>query len=229
MRSEKVALLLVDMQKESKYGIEGMWEAVDAAATLIDTCRSNDITVIYTRHVSRADKRALINNDVLDADGSPVYYRSDTDTHEILDELAPQDGDVVIDKYRWSGFHETSLDLLLRTAGVETLIIGGFVTDCCVLTTVYDAFARNYNIILVQDACASTSSGAHKSAVLNMANWVYGIEILDAGQLALKLAAEAYSSWTSTAPDQWSFASHRLDEVYATLSTGVAGFFNDQS
>ncbi len=224
MRSEKVALLLVDMQKESKYGIEGMWEAVDAAATLIDTCQSNDITVIYTRHVSRADKRALINNDVLDADGSPVYYRSDTDTHEILDELAPQDGDVVIDKYRWSGFHETSLDLLLRTAGVETLIIGGFVTDCCVLTTVYDAFARNYNIILVQDACASTSSGAHKSAVLTMANWVYGIEILDAGQLALKLAAKAYSSWTSTAPDQWSFASHRLDEAYATLSTGGRRF-----
>ena len=220
MRSEKVSLLLVDMQKESKYGIEGMREAVDAAATLIDTCRSHDITVIYTRHVSRADKRALINNDVLDADGSPVYYRSDTETHEVLDELSPQDRDVVIDKYRWSGFHETSLDLLLRTAGIDTLIIAGFVTDCCVLTTVYDAFARNYNIILVRDACASTSSGAHKSAVLNMANWVYGIEILDARQLVLKLAAKPYRSWTSTAPDQMSFASHRLDEAYAALSTG---------
>lgn len=228
MTEDKTALLLVDMQKESKYGIEDMQEAVDAAATLLDACRAADISVIYTRHVSRADKRGLIRGDVLDDRGGPVYYRSDADTHEVLDELAPQVDDVVIDKYRWSGFHETSLDLILRTEGIETLIVCGFVTDACLLTTVFDAFARNYDIVLVKDACAATSSGAHKSAVLTMANWVYGIEILDAEELVRKLAGDPHTSWVSKAPDQLAFASHRLDEAYAALSTGaVDGGFND--
>lgn len=228
MRHERLALLLVDMQKESKYGIEGMQEAVDAAAMLLDACRTGSIPVIYTRHISRADKRGLVKGDVLDDQGSPVYYRSDADTHEVLDELAPQADEVVIDKYRWSGFHETSLDLILRTEGIEKLIVCGFTTDACLLTTVFDAFARNYDIVLVKDACASTNSGAHKSAVLNMANWVYGIEILDAEELVRKLAGEPHISWVSKAPDQMAFASNRLDEAYEALSAGVVeGGFND--
>lgn len=228
MGNRKFALLVIDMQKESKYGIEGMAEAVDAAAEVINACRSQDIAIIYTRHTSRADKRGLINGDVLDDHGSPTYYRSDSDTHEVLDEIAPHAGDVVIDKYRWSGFHETSLDLILRTAKVEKLIVCGFVTDCCVLTTVFDAFARNYGISLVKDACASTNSGAHKSAVLNMANWVYEIEIIDADQMVQKLTGQPHKSWVAKAPDQMAFASHRLDEAYAALSAGVVeGGFND--
>jgi nicotinamidase-related amidase len=221
MPNEKLALLVVDMQKESKYGIDGMTEAVEAAARAIESCRERSIDIIYTRHIGRADKRGLINGDVLDDQGRPVYYRSDADTHEVLDDLAPHSGDVVIDKYRWSGFHETPLDLILRTAKIDNLIVCGFVTDCCVLTTVFDAFARNYGITLVKDACAATSSGAHKSAVLNMANWVYEIEIIDADQLVRKLSGEPHTSWISTGPDQMAFASHRLDEAYEALSTGL--------
>jgi nicotinamidase-related amidase len=221
MSNEKLALLVIDMQKESKYGIEGMDEAVAAATDVIAACRRSNVDVIYTRHISRADKRGLINGDVLDEDGMPIYYRSDEDTHEVLDELAPEAGDVVIDKYRWSGFHETSLDLILRTARIDRLAVCGFVTDCCVLTTVFDAFARNYQITLVKDACASTNSGAHKSAVLNMANWVYEIEILDADQFVAKLNGEPHESWIGKAPDLMAFASHRLDEAYDALSAGV--------
>lgn len=228
MAEDKAALLLVDMQKESKYGIEGMQEAVDAAVVLLDASRAAGIPVIYTRHISRADRRGLIRGDVLDDQGGPVYYRSDADTHEVLDELAPQADEVVIDKYRWSGFHETSLDLILRTEGIEKLIVCGFVTDACLLTTVFDAFARNYSIVLVKDACAATNSGAHKSALLNMANWVYGIEILDAAEFVRKVAGEPYTSWVSTVPDQLAFASHRLDEAYEALSAGAGDeSFND--
>jgi len=228
MHSEKLALLVIDMQKESKYGIEGMPAAVEAARKVIRACRDEDIDIIYTRQISRVDKRGLISGDVLDDQGLPIYYRSDSDTHEVLDELAPGDGDVVIDKYRWSGFHETSLDLILRTQGVTRLLACGFTTDCCVLTTVFDAFARNYHVTLIKDACASTNSGAHKAAVLNMANWVYGIEIIDADQLVQQLAGEPYTSWLSKAPDQMAFASHRLDEAYDALSSGVVqGSYND--
>ncbi|RVW00846.1 cysteine hydrolase family protein [Rhodococcus spongiicola] len=215
---KNTAMLVIDMQKESKYGIDGLQEALDATESLLDKCRSLSIPIIYTRHVGRADKLGLVSNDVLDSDGRPVFYRSDTPDFEVIDQVQPRLGDVVIDKYRWSGFYETPLDLLLRTEKIETLIVVGFVTDGCVLTTVFDAFARNYDVVLVKDACAATNSGAHKSAVLTMGNWVYGIEIIDSHELLKKLKGSPYASWKSTAPDLLAYSSDRLDECYASLS-----------
>jgi nicotinamidase-related amidase len=228
MTRQNTALLVVDMQKESKYGIEDMQPALDAAELLIDACRSESIPVVYTRQIGRADGYGLINHDVLDSEGLPVYYRSDSDTCEIVDQIFPRPGDIVVDKYRWSAFHETALDLILRTREIKTLLICGFVTDCCVMTAVYDAFARNYEILLVKDACAATNSGAHKSAVLTMGNWVYGIEILDAAAAVAKLVDKPYTSWKSTQPDLLAFSSERLDECYASLSHPFEGKkFND--
>ncbi|MEV0948625.1 isochorismatase family cysteine hydrolase [Rhodococcus sp. NPDC049939] len=228
VNSSHTALLVIDMQKESKYGIEHMQEAVDSAESVIGICRSLSVPVIYTRHVSRVDGAGLINNEILDDSGKPVFYRSDTENLEVIDQLEPRVGEVVIDKYRWSGFHETSLDLILRTQKIETVIVVGFTTDCCVLTTVFDAFSRNYNVVLVKDACAATNSGAHKSAILNMANWTYGIEIIDSKELINKMSGSAYTSWKATAPDLVAYSSKRIDDAYESLSSEFKGdSFND--
>jgi nicotinamidase-related amidase len=213
----QTALVLVDMQKESRYGIEGLDAVVAATVPVIAACRAAGVPVVYTRHVSRSDGIGLSNDEVRDDDGVPVYYRSDTAAVEVLDDLAPRPGDVVVDKHRWSGFHATSLDLLLRGMGVRHLVVGGFTTDCCVLTTVYDAYALDYRVHLVSDMCAATNQGAHRSAVLTMANWVYGIEVSTAEEMRKQLAGERHSSWRATAPDQKQFTSATLDEVYASL------------
>ncbi len=228
VNKRNTALLVIDMQKESKYGIEHMQEAVDSAESLIDACRSLSVPVIYTRHVSRVDGAGLINNEVVDDSGKPIFYRSDTENLEVIDQLRPHSGEVVIDKYRWSGFHETSLDLMLRTQKIETVIVIGFTTDCCVLTTVFDAFSRNYDVVLVKDACAATNSGAHKAAILNMANWTYGIEIIDSGELINKMSGSAFTSWKATAPDLVAYSSKRIDDAYESLSAEFKGdVFND--
>jgi nicotinamidase-related amidase len=213
----QTALVLVDMQKEGRYGIEGLDAAVAATVPVVAACRAAGVAVVYTRHVSRADGIGLSTDEVLDDDGAPVYYRSGTTAVDVLDDLAPHPGDVVVDKHRWSGFHATSLDLLLRGRGVRHLLVGGFTTDCCVLTTVYDAYALDYQVHLLADMCAATNEGAHRSAVLTMANWVYGIEISSAEEMVKQLAGERHSSWRSTAPDQKRFTSATLDEVYASL------------
>src|SRR5690606_33841751 len=124
----------------------------------------------------------LPNGEVRDVEGRPVYYRSGPDSAEVVRELAPRPGDIVTDKHRWSGFYGTPLDLVLRDLGADHLIVTGFVTDGCVLTTVFDAYARNYRVCLVKDATAATNAGSHKAAVLMMANWVYDIEVLDAAE-----------------------------------------------
>jgi nicotinamidase-related amidase len=211
------ALLLIDMQKESRYGIEGVDEAVAAAEGVVAACRAGGMPVVFTRHVNRRDGVAVSLDEVFDPEGLPVYYRADTDAATILDALEPQPGDVVLDKHRWSGFHGTSLDLVLRSVGARELFVGGFTTDCCVLTSVYDAYARDYRVCLVPDMCAATTAGSHRAAVLMMANWVYGIEIQAAAELVKKIAGDPHRSWRATAPDQRQFTAETLKESYNSL------------
>lgn len=215
----QAALLLIDMQKESRYGVEGVDEAVAATERVIAACRTAGVPVVYTRHVNRRDGVGVSTGELFDAEG-PVYYRAETDSIEILDALEPEPGDVVIDKHRWSGFHGTSLDLVLRSFGARELFIGGFTTDCCVLTSVHDAYARDYRVTLVPDMCAATNPGSHRAAVLMMANWVYGIEILTSGELVKKVAGEPHRSWRATAPDQKKFTAETLQEAYESLGCG---------
>jgi biuret amidohydrolase len=210
MDLSQTALVLIDMQKESKYGIENLDSAVAA-------CRHLGIRILYTRHVSRADALGLPNKEVLDDTGKPVYYRSDSDAMEIIDGIPPQPEDIVIDKYRWSGFYETPLDLMLRALGVQHLIIGGFVTDGCLLTTVFDAYPRDYQVNLVKDICAATNSGSHKAAILMMANWVHDIEIFDSAEIIKKLRGCPSRSWRPGAPDRVPFTGSTLDDVFSSL------------
>lgn len=212
------ALLLVDMQKESRYGIQGVDAAVAACVPVIAACRAAGLPVIYTRHISREDGVGLSNAERLDRSGRPVYYRSGTDAVEVIDEIAPGDGDIVVDKHRWSGFHATPLDLLLRGLGTRHLVVGGFTTDCCVMTTVHDAYAHGYRVHLVKDMCAATNHGSHESAVLMMANWVYDIEICDAAEMVKQIEGKPHRSWRPSAPDQKQFTAASLDEVYGSLS-----------
>jgi len=213
----QTALLLVDMQEESQYGVQGVDEAVAAAARVLAACRRTGVPVVYTRHLNRRDGVGVSLDEVFDADGLPVYYRSGTDAVAVIGAIAPQPEDVVVDKHRWSGFHGTSLDLVLRSLGTRELIVGGFTTDCCVMTSVQDAYASDYRVSLVPDMCAATNSGSHQAAVLMMANWVYGLEVVTADEVGKKVAGESYQSWRATAPDQKQFTAETLEDAYAAL------------
>ncbi len=213
----ETALLLVDVQKESRYGVEGVDDAVAAAGLVVAACRTAGLPVLYTRHVNRRDGVGVSHGEVFDAEGLPVYYRAESDAVAVVDTLTPHQDDVVVDKHRWSGFHATPLDLVLRSLGVRELLVGGFTTDCCVLTSVYDAYALDYQVSLVPDMCAATSSGAHQAAVLMLANWVYGLEVVTSVEAVDKVAGRSYRSWRSSAPDQKPFTPQTLTNTYESL------------
>jgi ureidoacrylate peracid hydrolase len=71
---------------------------------------------------------------------------------EVVDELKPQPGDLVINKTRYSGFCGTPLDSLLRTRGIHTLFFTGIATNICVESTLRDAFFLDYWPVLLRDA-----------------------------------------------------------------------------
>ncbi|MDS9471532.1 cysteine hydrolase family protein [Sporosarcina pasteurii] len=219
MDVKNTALLLIDLQKEGGTSdVVGMDGIIEKTASLIEQCRQKGIPVIYTRHLNRGDGIALGNREPVNEKGEPLYYHTGTDAIEIMDEIKPEPGDIIVDKYRYSCFHESSLDLMLKSLGIKHLIIGGVLTDVCVISTAMDAYYRDYQINLVKDICGTTTEGAHMAAILMMANWVYDIEIYDANQLSNKLSGEDYKVWKSEGPDELQFTPENLREVFGRLT-----------
>jgi ureidoacrylate peracid hydrolase len=75
---------------------------------------------------------------------------------DVLADLEPQPDDYYIVKYRWSAFHQTYLDLALRTRGIDTIIISGGSTDVGVTSTLYSGRDLDYNMIVASDACGTS-------------------------------------------------------------------------
>jgi ureidoacrylate peracid hydrolase len=171
------AVIVVDMQNDfgSKGGmferagidITGIQKAVAPTARVLDVARKSGIKVIYLKMAYRPDLSDLgaedsvnrvrhlalgVGQHVSAPDGAPsrVLVR-DTWNSDILDELKPHGGDVVLYKTRFSGFYKTDLDDRLRELGAKHLIITGCTTSICVESTVRDAMFRDYLCVLLAD------------------------------------------------------------------------------
>ena len=84
----------------------------------------------------------------------------------IADEMAPQEGDIVIEGKRGlDTFASTNLDFILRSKGIETLVLGGFLTNCCVESTMRSGYENGYKVITLSDCVAATSVEEHENAI----------------------------------------------------------------
>ncbi|WP_407269941.1 cysteine hydrolase family protein [Radiobacillus sp. PE A8.2] len=217
MNPQNTALVLIDLQKESNFGLENMEQVIKNTKDLTKGCREKNIPIIYTRQVNRADGVGLSLGEPLNEDGTPFYYNSKSENVEIMDEIKPEDGDIVIDKYRWSAFYETSLDLTLRSLGVENVVIGGVVTDGCLLTSVYDAYFRDYNIHLVSDICAASNEGAHMSSLMILANWVYNLKMYDTNNILKRINGDEHHAWKPESVDSLKFTPENMREIFSKI------------
>ncbi|MFT3771546.1 MAG: cysteine hydrolase [Minicystis sp.] len=84
----------------------------------------------------------------------------------IVDDLAPQKGDIVIEGKRGlDTFASTNLDFILRSKGIKTLVLGGFLTNCCVESTMRTAYEHGFEVITLVDCVAATSFEEHRNAI----------------------------------------------------------------
>ncbi|MEO1171089.1 MAG: cysteine hydrolase [Myxococcota bacterium] len=85
---------------------------------------------------------------------------------EICSALSPQQGDIVVEGKRGlDTFASTNLDFMLRSKGIETVILGGFLTNCCVESTMRSAYENGYEVITLSDCAAATSVEEHENAL----------------------------------------------------------------
>lgn len=178
------ALLVIDMQRgfidadAGSYVIDAE-PLVQRVARAVDSARAARMPVLFSREVHRPSGidggRLLWDGRGGWVSSAPRYGTGaqapqaacveGTPEAELLEALAPEPGEPVFEKRRFSCFLGTELDLLLRRLDVATLFVAGVCTDVCVLWTVGDAFQRDYHVRVLEDCVAGTSLEAHERAL----------------------------------------------------------------
>jgi nicotinamidase-related amidase len=166
------ALLVIDMQHD--FMSKGGWAdamgldlsllapTVPVIAALLDAFRKAGTPVIFTREGHRPDlsdlpphKRGRFAPSVGDTGPRGRYMITGEPCNDIIPELTPRAGELVIDKPGAGSFYATLLDHILRLRGITHLVVTGVTTDVCVHTTIREANDRGYQCVLVEDATES--------------------------------------------------------------------------
>ncbi|SMB78266.1 cysteine hydrolase [Deinococcus hopiensis] len=85
---------------------------------------------------------------------------------QIVDSLAPQEGDIVVEGKRGlDAFASTNLDFILRSLGIENMALAGFLTNCCVESTMRTGYEHGFNVVTLTDCVAATSDEEHRNAI----------------------------------------------------------------
>jgi nicotinamidase-related amidase len=130
---------------------------------LLDAARAAGVTVIYTTDAHTPDDSELRK--------WPPHAMAGTKQAEIIAELAPKAGDLVLDKQTYSPFVSSEIDDVLRKRGISKLYITGLHTDCCARHTSGDAFQRGYDLVWVTDAMTAFTPEAHDGGLEYFKAW----------------------------------------------------------
>jgi nicotinamidase-related amidase len=182
------ALLMIDMQRDfiepdgcfGRMGIDlTMYvETRPRLAALLEAARRHGVLVVHVQNTSLpshlSDSPAQIRFNLLMHErarrgGPPLRYTAPgTWGHEFVDDLTPTPDELVVAKYRSSAFAGTNLELLLRSNGIRTVVVGGCTTEGCVESTARDAlFADNY-VVIADDCVGSDDQEQHQASMLLM-------------------------------------------------------------
>jgi nicotinamidase-related amidase len=189
-RVRRPALLIVDMQNDF-VRVGAALEVVDARATipanqaLLRFFRGRGLPVVFTKFITfpapvllwEWSPQALPPTKCC-WKGHRRFYADvgrEQECTDVIDELAPLPGEHQVEKFNYGAFHATPLEPILRSLGVESLVVTGTVTQICVEETARQAFHHGFRTTMVRDAVSSFAPDLHAATLKNFASkfgWV---------------------------------------------------------
>jgi ureidoacrylate peracid hydrolase len=185
------ALVVVDVQNDfcapggmmEKEGndLAAVQEMAAALPRLIAEARSAGALVVFVRNVYSTEPNSYLSDVWLEQatrrrNGSytlwPVCAPGSWEA-DFYGEVRPLPGEPVITKHRFSAFHNTDLETVLRARSIRTVVLAGVATNVCVETTAREAFVRDYYVVLLSDGTATYSRSGH-DATLNVVDQFFG-------------------------------------------------------
>jgi biuret amidohydrolase len=206
LQPEHSALLVIDMQRDflhpQGYAVQAgldiapLRAAIGPVGAVLEAARAARMLVVHTREghlpdLSDCPPYKLERSRRAGAEiGSPgplgrLLIRGEYG-HDFTDELRPAAGEIVIDKPGYSAFEHTTLQQLLTTRAIDTLIVTGITTEVCVSSTIRAAADRGYRCMTVDDACASGDATLHDAALqmIGVEGGVFGEVVSSADVIA---------------------------------------------
>jgi ureidoacrylate peracid hydrolase len=177
------ALIVVDVQNDfcaeggmmDREGkdLSAVQQMVAAVPALLASARRAGVFVVFVRNVYSTDGNHYLSDVWLEQaarrrGGSYTTHSvcgADSWEGDFYGEVRPLPGEPIVTKHRFSGFHNTDLETILRAHDIRTVALAGVATNVCVETTAREAFVRDYYVVVTADGTATYSDAGHSASL----------------------------------------------------------------